>query len=137
MMLVLALIVGLMKFKRDIPLLLEDIAVSAGEQINEGIKETFANPNVKKAFTVLGKQSGVSRASEALRNKVAEKAMEGIPSLNLVLEQFDITPLEGMQLLRDPIVGPFIQGIIKKGLGGILAGGGSTTSNDGRKGFGL
>lgn len=115
----LTLVLLALYIRRTLPVILEDVAVSAGEQITEGLKTTFADPNVKKAFSVLGKQSGEVRADDALRNKVADKIMEEVPSINYILEQLDLTPIEGLKLMQDPIIGPYIQGFIQKGLKGL------------------
>ena len=108
--------------RKTLPNILEEVAVEAGAQISEHLKETFADPNVKKAFTILGKQSGTVRASDALRNKVSSKILDGIPSIGFLLDQLGVTPTEGLQLWNDPVVGPFIQNIMKKGIGGLMSG---------------
>lgn len=98
----------------------KDLSNNFSESFNEGLKETFSEPNVKKAFSILGKQSGSVRANDALRNRTAEKLLEGVPSIGFLLDQLDLTPVEGLQLLQDPLIGGFIQGFIKKGVGGLM-----------------
>lgn len=108
--------------RRTLPIILTDVGLSVSEQIGDNIKQTFADPNVSKAFSILGKKSGESRANNALREKAAEKILEGIPSIGFILDQMDLTPIEGLQLLNDPLIGPTIQGFLQKGMKGLLKG---------------
>jgi len=107
--------------RRTIPLILNDVGESIGEQLS-GLVE---KPAVKQAMTMMGNKSGEVRADKALRKKAADKMLDTIPSLKMVLEQLDITPIEGLQLLNDPLVGPWIRGFLDKGLTGLFSGGGS------------
>ena len=99
--------------KRTLPGILEDVAVGAGESITESLKATFETPNVKKAMSILGKQSGDVRADKALRNKAADAVMDMQPVIKMVLDKIGLSPLEGLQLLNDPTFGPMIQGFIQ------------------------
>lgn len=119
--------------RKAIPSMLNSVAMGVSEHINEGLKETFASPNVKKAFTILGKQSGAVRADGALRNRVADQLIGKYPSINMILDQLDLTPIEGLQLINDPLIGPFIKGFMEKGLKGVLGGGKTKTSDFGVK----
>ena len=101
--------------RRALPRILEDVGLSVSDQINEKIQGTFAEPNVKRAFSILAKQSGAVRANDALRSKAADKLLEGVPSIGFILDQLDMTPTEGLQLLNDPLIGPVIQNFIKSG----------------------
>lgn len=98
--------------KRTLPNILEDVAIGAGESITEKLKETFENPNVKRAFSILGNKSGEARADKALQNKAANAVVGQSPVISLALEKIGITPLEGLKLMNDPIFGPTIQGMI-------------------------
>lgn len=116
--LLLVLIIKLTIFQRSMPNIdevLNDVGISIGDQL----KQIFENPTVKKAYSILGKQSGEVRADAALRNKAADKLLEGYPSIGFILDQLDLTPVEGLQLLKDPLIGPFIQGALQKGLKGL------------------
>lgn len=105
-------IVGLFLYlRRSIPQLVQNVLNDVGAQISE----TFSTPAVKHAMSIMGKQSGEVRADAALRNRVAEKAVEGSPLLGKALEYFDLSPIEGLQLLNDPLLQPIIQGFLKKG----------------------
>jgi len=63
---------------------------------------------------ILGKQSGVVRADTALKNKVADKLLDNQPVLKRVIDYFDISPMEGLQLINDPmisnLIGKFLSG---------------------------
>lgn len=124
----LALIMILLKFKRSIPDILQD----AFNQIGEQLTKIFKDPMVSRSMSVLGKKSGDVRASKALRNRVAEKAIGQSPLIARALDYFDLSPIEGLQLMNDPVVGPIIQrtiGSLQQGLGnmnfGNNGGGGS------------
>jgi len=105
------LIIFLLKFKASLPDV-EQILVDVGESISEQLTGIFKEPQVKRAMSVLGKQSGDVRASKALKNKVASKALGGNVLMKKALEYLDITPLEGMELLNDPTFGPVIQNML-------------------------
>lgn len=122
------LIILLLKFKSEIPdiqQVLDDVGASIGEQF-AGI---FEKPAVTKAMSVLGKKSGEVRADKALRSKAANAILDQFPSARFILEQLDMTPEEGLQLLRDPMVGPYIQNMLSKGAQGL---GGFLGSSSGR-----
>jgi len=104
-------IVFLYKFKASIPDLLQGALNDVGEQLS-GI---FKEPQVKRAMSVLGKESGKVRASDALKNKVAEKAIGSSVLLKKGCEYFGITPVEAIELMQDPTFGPIIQGFVVKG----------------------
>ena len=132
--LLLGMIVFLYKFKAsmpDIQQVLDDVGASIGDQLS-GI---FEKAPVKRAMTVLGKESGTVRASAALKNKVAEKALGQNVLLKKALEYLDITPLEGLELMNDPMLGPTIRGLMAnfaKGGQGLLGGlGGGSFGNNG------
>ena len=104
-------------FSRTIPEILNDVGASIGEQFGE----IFEKPAVKQAMSVMGKKSGEVRASNALRNKAADKILEGVPSIGFILDQLDLTPVEGLQLMNDPLIGPFIKRAIEGGLKGLTS----------------
>lgn len=99
-------------FKRTIPTILNDV----GEDIGEQFSNIFEKPTVKQAMSVMGKRSGEVRASDALRNKAANKILESYPSIGFILDQLNLSPIEGVQLINDPLIGPMIKGVISKGL---------------------
>lgn len=109
---VLTLVFLSLYLKRTLPNILEDVAVGAGESISESLNETLANPNVKRAMSILGKNSGDARADTALRNKAATAIVGQSPVVSMALEKIGISPLEGVKLLNDPLFGPWIKQII-------------------------
>ena len=119
--------------RRTLPVILTDVGMSVGEQLSE----VFEKPTVKQAMSLMGKKSGEVRADSALRNKAADKLLEGYPSIGFILDQLDLSPVEGLQLMKDPLIGPFIQGALQKGLKGLGKGfnpsGGSSAVNYGRE----
>lgn len=121
------LIVLLLKFKRELPDI-QQVLDDVGASISEQLGDIFAKPAVSKAMSVLGQKSGEVRANKALRNKAAEGLLARFPSAKFILDQLDITPIEGLQLMNDPIVGPMIQGALQKGLSGLSKGFGSGAS---------
>jgi len=115
------LIYKLSSFQRSLPdvqEVLDDVGTSIAEQLSSVLEK----PMVKRAMSTLGKQSGEVRADNALRERAADKILGQYPSINLILDQLKMTPMEGLQLLNDPLIGPFIKGAIQKGIGGFLKG---------------
>lgn len=116
-----ALIAILLKFKQAIPDI-QQILDDVGHSISEQMTQIFEKPQVSRAMSVLGKQSGEVRATKALRNKAADGLLAQYPSIKMVLDQLDISPIEGLQLMNDPIVGPMIKGALAKGIKGLTQG---------------
>ena len=119
------LIVLLLKIKRDLPDV-QQILDDVGESIASQLGSVFEKPSVSKAMSVLGKKSGEARADKALRKRVAAQAMEQMPGIGIILDQFNLTPIEGLKLMNDPLIGPLIQrGIAaaQKGIGNLGKGG--------------
>lgn len=112
------LIILLATFKRGLPDLLQGALNDVGEQLS-GI---FKEPQVKRAMSVLGKQSGEVRADKALKNRVADKALGQSVIVKKALDYFGLSALEGLELMQDPTFGPIIQGFIAKGGQGLLKG---------------
>lgn len=110
-----SLIVVLLKFKHSIPDI-QQVLNDVGQSVAQQFSEVFEKPMVKKSMTILGKESGEVRADKALREKVANNFLESYPSAKFILDQLDITPLEGLQLMRDPLIGPLIQNVVSGGL---------------------
>ena len=108
--------------KRTLPGILEEVAIGAGESISEQLNETLSSPNMKRAMSILGQKSGESRASDALRNKAANAIVEQSPVVKFALDKIGISPLEGLQLMNDPLIGQSIQGLIGSFLKGEGAG---------------
>ena len=123
------LIVFLYKFNRGIPDLIQGVLNDVGGQLDE----IFKNPVVKGVMSSMGKKSGDVRANKALKNKVAEKALGGNVLLKKALEYLDITPMEGLELMGDPTVGPVIRNLMagfQKGGSNLLSGlGGGNSPN--------
>lgn len=116
-----ALIIILFTFKAAIPDI-QQVLDDVGASISEQMAQIFEKPSVSRAMSVLGKESGSKRASAALKNKVAEKALGSNILAKKALEYLDITPLEGFELMNDPTFGPVIRNMIggfSKGLGGL------------------
>ena len=137
--LLLGLIIILASFKRSLPDI-EQILVEVGGGITEDLKGVFEKPMVKRAMSTLGKQGGEARASKALKNKVAEKALGQNIILKKALEYLDITPMEGLELMGDPQIGPVIRNLMagfQKGGSNILGGLSAAGSNPGQKGRGV
>jgi len=131
-----ALIIFLLKFKASIPVLIQEVLNDVGGQFSE----IFEKPQVKRAMTVLGKQSGDVRASAALKNKVATKALGQNVLLKKALEYLDITPMEGLELMGDPTVGPVIRNLMAgfaKGGSNFLGGLGNSPGSNRERGRGV
>ena len=129
--LLLGLIMILASFKRSLPDV-EQILVDVGGDISEKMGEIFKEPMVKRAMSTLGKQGGEARASKALKNRVAEKALGQNVLLKKALEYLDITPMEGLELMSDSQIGPVIRNLMagfQKGSGNFLGGLGGAGSN--------
>lgn len=128
--LLVVVIVLLASFKRSIPDV-QEVLDDVGASISEQLGVMFEKPTVKAAMSQLGKKSGEVRASTALRNKVATQAMNQFPGLKLILDQFDITPVEGLQLMQDPLIGPLIQGALGRATGALQKAAGGFNSPSG------
>lgn len=105
-----AFIIGILYLRRWIPTLLQQALTDVGSQINE----TMSAPVVKRAMSILGSKSGDVRADKALVSRVSGQIVGELPLLGKILEQFDITPEEGLKLINDPMIGPFIQNALAK-----------------------
>lgn len=123
--LLLGLIVLLATFKRGLPDLLQGALNDVGTQLSD----IFEKPQVQRAMSVLGKQSGAVRADSALKERVAEKALGQNVLVKKALDYFGLSALEGIELMQDPTFGPIIRGFVEKGGQGLLKG-------LGRSGFG-
>lgn len=113
--------------RRALPELVQDVLNDVGQSIGKQFKNVFADPNVKRAMSILGKESGESRASDALKSRVADKMMNQNFVIKKALEYFDLTPLEGVQLMNDPTFGPLIQNAIGSLMQKVSGGGGSSS----------
>jgi hypothetical protein len=125
-----ALIVFLLKFKASIPDI-QQVLDDVGASISEQLTQIFEKPSVSRAMSVLGSKSGDARASKALKAKVAEKALGSNVLVKKALEYLDITPVEGLELMNDPTIGPIIQNALAGGLGGFTKGFGRGNSGRG------
>lgn len=94
--------------RKAIPNLMQDVLTDVGEEL----KEIFANPTIKKAYSFMASQSHVARADNALREKVAGKIVGQSAVLGKALEYLDISPVEGLKLLNDPLLQPIIGGLL-------------------------
>ena len=113
--LMVAQIIYVAKLKRAIPSIDEIV-----DTFVEQMEEVFSKPQIKRAMSLLGKQGAEVKASGALREKVADNIMSQYPAIGLILDQFGLSPLEGLQLLNDPIIGRWIRGFLEGQAGGIL-----------------
>ena len=130
----------LLKIKRGIPDF-EQVFDDFGGSVSEILNKNFSKPAVSKAMSVLGSKSGEARANKALRNKAANAVLAKQPLIKMALEELDISPLEGLQLMNDPVVGPMIQGLMARGAQGLSnmgkgLGGGQSGGHNGSKGVG-
>lgn len=128
-----ALIIFLLKFKESMPDI-QQVLDDVGASISSQLSEIFSKPAVSKAMSVLGKKSGEVRANKALRNKAANALLGQYPSVGLILDQLDMTPVEGLQLMKDPLIGPIIQGALSGGLKGFSQGQKKTKQSSGELG---
>jgi len=115
----------------DVQAILDDVGASIGEQVGE-FTESFKNPAVKNFMSQMGRKSGEVKASAALKNRVAEKALGQNVLLKKALDYLDISPIEGLELLNDPTIGPTIRGLManfQSGAGGLLSGFGGGSQN--------
>lgn len=119
------MIIVLYKLKENIPDLLQGALNDVGNQLSD----IFEKPQVKRAMSVLGKESGQVRASSALKNRVADKALGQSIVVKKALDYFGLSALEGIELMQDPTFGPIIQGFIMKGGQGLLGGLGGRPNN--------
>lgn len=112
------LVLVFVKIKRNLPdfqQIFDDLGGSIGEQF----QILFEKPSVSKAMSVLGKASGDKRADAALRKKAAESVIGQYPAAGFVLKQMGMTPLEGIKLINDPMIGPMIQKFMANGAKGL------------------
>ncbi|GAI23449.1 unnamed protein product, partial [marine sediment metagenome] len=105
-----SLIMFLYIFKRGLPDFAQ-VFDNLGGDISATFSEILAKPVVKASMSNLGSKSGEARASKALKNKVAEKALGQNVLLKKALEYLDITPIEGLELMGDPTMGPMISNL--------------------------
>lgn len=104
-------IVGLLIYlKKSIPKLIQNVLDDVGGQITATLKD----PQVKHAMSIMGKKSGEVRADSALRERVADSVISQSPVIERVLEELDITPIEGLKLMNDPLFAPIINQVMGK-----------------------
>lgn len=90
-----------------------DLVQGALNDVGAQLEGIFKDPTVKKAYSILGKESGEVRHDSALRERVADKVLDQSPLAKKALEYFELTPMEGLQILNDPMLAPLIQGFLK------------------------
>lgn len=112
------MIIFLLKFKRSIPDI-QQVLNDVGSSVSEQFVNIFEKPAVNRAMSVLGKKSGEVRTDKALVSKAANAIIEQLPAAGFVLDQLGMTPEEGIRLLRDPMIGPFIQNMLAQGSGSL------------------
>jgi len=103
---------NLMRYRDAVTSNVQEAINDVATQIADKFTDTMRDPNVKRAMSIIGKESGVVRAEKATLNKFNENLPNVIPSLGLIGEKLGMEPLELMQLWGDPIVGPIIQGVV-------------------------
>ena len=112
----LSIVGAIIYLRRYIPSLMQQAINDIGEQLTEGITANIKDPQVKRAMSIIGKKSGDVRADKALREKISNKIIEESPLIGKVLEYFDVTPYEGLKLLNDPFLAPWIQKFLASGV---------------------
>ena len=63
-------------WKRKLPNLIQQVLDDVSGSFGEQVKLVFADPNVKKAFTILGNQSGEVRGLKAVENQISSAVLE-------------------------------------------------------------
>lgn len=115
--------------RRTLNNILTQVGQDVGEQftlavgsIGDSIKEQLTDPNVKRAMSILGKQSGEVRLNKAAENAMATAVLDNVaPEYRIILDRIAPNFLEQYgpeQLL--PLIqkyGPLLQRFLPKGLG--------------------
>lgn len=110
--------------RRYLPNLIQNVI----DDVSEEFKSTFAEPNVKKAFSILGKQSGDARSVRAVQDNIATNVIDQqLGGLKMIagqlgfdvdemIEQYGATSvLQGIQQFL-PMVKGFLPKSLKKDL---------------------
>lgn len=70
--------------RKEIPIILQEVGEGFGEQL----KKTFATPNIKRAFSILGQQSGDTRRESGAERVIAEGILSNVtPEIKIILDQ--------------------------------------------------
>lgn len=85
------------------------------DKISESFIETLSNPNVKRAMTILGKESGAARADSATIDKFNENIGALNPTLAFLADQLDMEPTQILSLANHPSIKPYIEGFLTPG----------------------
>jgi hypothetical protein len=81
--------------RRTLNNILTEVGQDVGEQftaatqsIGQQLKESFTDPNVKRAMSILGKQSGEVRLNAAAERDVANALLDQYPEAKILINQF-------------------------------------------------
>jgi len=88
--------------------MMQNVLNEIGPQIGGQINEMLGTPNVKRAMSILSKKGVDQKASNQLRNKVAENLVGNNPVVKGVLDSLGVTPVQALELKADPLFGPLI-----------------------------
>lgn len=101
----------LYRYKNKVSGEVQTAITEVAEDIGENFKQVFSDPNVKRAFSILGSQSGVVRAEKATIEQFNENAANLFPALGIVGERLGMEPSKLMQLWNDPMIGPTLKSV--------------------------
>lgn len=107
------------KLESRLPEILESVGLSVAEQIKDMISEQFLNPNVKRFFSHIGTEGGEVKTDKALQKRVANTLLEQYPAAGIILDKLNITPVEALKLMNDPLIGPRINQALAQLTGGL------------------
>lgn len=98
----------LLRFLRSVPDLIQAVLNDVGASITEQLNEVLT-PTMKRGLSLASQKGNQAKANIALREKVASKITAQSPIVNKILEYFDVSPMEGIKILNDPMLAPIIQ----------------------------
>lgn len=110
----------LLGYKRTIDTSLQQAINDIAGDIASKFEGTFANPNVKRAMTILAEKGHDSRASKATIEQFKESLHNVDPIISLASEKLGMEPVQLLEIWNDPRYGPMVQGIVGKFAGPML-----------------
>lgn len=102
--------------KEELVANLQDAINDTAEGMGEIFTSTFRDPDVKRAMTILGKESGVARADSATIDKFNENVGALNPALSMIAEQLDMDPTQVLSLASHPAIAPLLEGFLGTGV---------------------